>query len=101
MTDKVVKKTEELRQKVNGFFENLPEYQSSHNVKCRELFKELRQAGWQLSRITGGHHHFIHPKAPQVGTATVPLHNNRSNLSVKVVQNVRNQILKASVPNRL
>lgn len=67
---------------------------SHRNVKWRTLCDELRKAGFKLFRTTGGHHHYQHPEAKEVGLATVPV-NSRNSLSVGVVKNVREQIQRA------
>ena len=39
-------------------------------MDSRTLIKKLEADGWELVRITGSHHHFIHPSKP--GITTVP-----------------------------
>lgn len=67
---------------------------SNRNVKWKNLRKELEKAGFQLLRTTGSHKHFKHPKAPEVGLATVPVHSEK--LSIGVVKDVREKIALAN-----
>lgn len=36
----------------------------------RDVIKALEADGWTLKRVTGSHHHFMHPTKP--GIVTVP-----------------------------
>jgi len=42
-----------------------------------ELLRALRRAGWQVARVTGSHHHLVHPSQPGV-LVTVAAHSGRS-----------------------
>lgn len=39
----------------------------------RDLFEELKKAGWTLDRVRGSHHVFVHPKAKR--SVVVPVHS--------------------------
>ncbi|MBF0333736.1 MAG: type II toxin-antitoxin system HicA family toxin [Alphaproteobacteria bacterium] len=39
-------------------------------MNSREIIKALEADGWRLKRVTGSHHHYIHPSKP--GLVTVP-----------------------------
>ncbi|WP_337997410.1 type II toxin-antitoxin system HicA family toxin [Oleispirillum naphthae] len=39
-------------------------------MDSRDVIKALEAGGWLLKRITGSHHHYIHPEKP--GLTTVP-----------------------------
>lgn len=39
-------------------------------MNSREIIKKLEADGWTLKRVTGSHHHFMHPTKP--GIVTVP-----------------------------
>jgi predicted RNA binding protein YcfA (HicA-like mRNA interferase family) len=39
-------------------------------MNSRDVIRQLERHGWVLKRITGSHHHFVHPDKP--GLATVP-----------------------------
>jgi len=41
-------------------------------VKSADLIKELKGAGWRLSRIRGSHHVFVHPYRPHILTVPHP-----------------------------
>lgn len=40
------------------------------SVSSREIIRKLNDDGWTLKRVTGSHHHFIHPTKD--GKVTVP-----------------------------
>ena len=37
--------------------------------------KRLRRDGWQLDRVRGSHHQFIHPSRPGIVTLSHPLND--------------------------
>ncbi|HJO58665.1 MAG TPA: type II toxin-antitoxin system HicA family toxin [Nitrospinaceae bacterium] len=39
-------------------------------MNSREIIKALKADGWKKKRVTGSHHHLIHPTKP--GLVTVP-----------------------------
>ncbi len=39
-------------------------------MKSADVIAVIEAAGWRLRRVTGSHHHFIHPTKP--GLVTVP-----------------------------
>lgn len=39
-------------------------------MNSRDVIRKLKDDGWELKRITGSHHHFMHPTKP--GIVTVP-----------------------------
>jgi predicted RNA binding protein YcfA (HicA-like mRNA interferase family) len=39
-------------------------------MNTRAIIKALEADGWNLKRVTGDHHHFMHPTKP--GLVTVP-----------------------------
>lgn len=41
-------------------------------MKIRDLVSELEQQGWQLDRVHGSHHVFVHSKAKR--SVVVPVH---------------------------
>jgi predicted RNA binding protein YcfA (HicA-like mRNA interferase family) len=40
------------------------------HMNSREIIRTLELDGWTLKRVTGSHHHFVHPTRP--GLVTVP-----------------------------
>ena len=48
-------------------------------LSSREIIKLLKDDGWELKRVEGSHHHFIHPNKP--GKVTVP--HPKKNLKLK------------------
>jgi predicted RNA binding protein YcfA (HicA-like mRNA interferase family) len=43
---------------------------SIHTVSSTELIRDLKVVGWELDRIRGSHHVFVHPIRP--GIVVVP-----------------------------
>jgi predicted RNA binding protein YcfA (HicA-like mRNA interferase family) len=41
------------------------------SVRPRQLIRVLEKKGWRLARSKGSHHHFTHPKSPNVITVAV------------------------------
>lgn len=39
-------------------------------MESREVIRRLTEAGWELRKVRGSHHHFLHPNRP--GKVTVP-----------------------------
>jgi predicted RNA binding protein YcfA (HicA-like mRNA interferase family) len=39
-------------------------------MESREVIRRLMEAGWELRKVRGSHHHFLHPTRP--GKVTVP-----------------------------
>lgn len=39
-------------------------------MNSRDIIRQLKDDGWVLKRITGSHHHFMHPMKP--GIVTLP-----------------------------
>lgn len=39
-------------------------------MKSRDVIKAMEADGWALKRVTGSHHHYMHPTKP--GITTVP-----------------------------
>lgn len=39
-------------------------------MNSRDVIRKLKDDGWELKRVTGSHHHFMHPTKP--GIVTVP-----------------------------
>jgi predicted RNA binding protein YcfA (HicA-like mRNA interferase family) len=39
-------------------------------MDSREVIRRLAEAGWELRKVRGSHHHFMHPRLP--GKVTVP-----------------------------
>jgi predicted RNA binding protein YcfA (HicA-like mRNA interferase family) len=39
-------------------------------MNSRDVIKALEADGWVLKRVTGSHHHFVHPTKP--GLVTIP-----------------------------
>lgn len=56
-------------------------------MRSTDLIRELRQAGWQLSRVKGSHHVFTHPG--RGGIVVVP--HPRKALGVGLVSAIRQQ----------
>lgn len=42
----------------------------SGSICSRDIIKKLEENGWVLKRVTGSHHHFVHPMRD--GKVTVP-----------------------------
>lgn len=56
-------------------------------MQSRELIKLLLADGWQLKRVRGSHHQFVHPTRP--GAVTVP--HPKKDLGVGLVKVIRKQ----------
>jgi len=41
-----------------------------HTMNSKALIRRLEQAGWQLRRVKGSHHIYVHPERP--GHISVP-----------------------------
>jgi predicted RNA binding protein YcfA (HicA-like mRNA interferase family) len=41
-------------------------------MNSRDIIRNLKDDGWALKRITGSHHHFMHPAKPGVVTVRHP-----------------------------
>jgi len=41
-------------------------------VTAKQLAKALERAGWRLARVTGSHHHFVHPTKRRA--VVIPMH---------------------------
>jgi predicted RNA binding protein YcfA (HicA-like mRNA interferase family) len=41
-------------------------------VKFKELEKRIKAVGWHLDRVEGSHHHYEHPKKPDL--ISIPRH---------------------------
>jgi predicted RNA binding protein YcfA (HicA-like mRNA interferase family) len=51
------------------------------------LIRELKQAGWQLDRVRGSHHVFLHPARP--GIVVVP--HPKKDLGIGLVKAIKRQ----------
>jgi len=71
---------------------NTTEYRSPFNVTWRELFRELREAGFKLIQKTGSHAQFKHIIHPKAGRISVPVHGKIDTVSVGVVKSIRETI---------
>ena len=60
-------------------------------VKIKALFSELNKTGWELDRISGSHHIFVHPKAKR--PLPVPVHGKE--LPDFYARNILKQAIKA------
>jgi len=56
-------------------------------MRSTDLIRELRRAGWQLSRVKGSHHVFTHPA--HGGIVVVP--HPRKGLGIGLVAAIRRQ----------
>jgi predicted RNA binding protein YcfA (HicA-like mRNA interferase family) len=56
-------------------------------MRSAELIRELRRAGWELSRVKGSHHVFTHPQ--QGGIVVVP--HPKKDLGLGLVAAIRQQ----------
>ncbi len=56
-------------------------------MSSTELIRALRRAGWQLSRVKGSHHVFVHPDQP--GIIVVP--HPKKDLGLGLVAAIRHQ----------
>lgn len=56
-------------------------------MNSRLVIKALEAAGWSLKRVTGSHHHFVHPDKP--GLVTVP--HPKRDLPVGTVRAIERQ----------
>jgi len=57
------------------------------STSSSDLIRELRRAGWQLDRVRGSHHVFVHPGSG--GIVVVP--HPRKNLGPGLVHAIRQQ----------
>ncbi|UCZ75810.1 type II toxin-antitoxin system HicA family toxin [Dickeya zeae] len=56
-------------------------------MDSRTLIAEIKADGWELVRINGSHHHFIHPAKP--GLVTIP--HPKKDLPPGTVKSIRKQ----------
>ncbi|MFZ5483692.1 MAG: type II toxin-antitoxin system HicA family toxin [Pseudomonadota bacterium] len=56
-------------------------------MRSADLIDELKRAGWQLDRVRGSHHVFVHPANP--GIVVVP--HPKKDLGVGLVKAIRKQ----------
>jgi predicted RNA binding protein YcfA (HicA-like mRNA interferase family) len=52
-----------------------------------DLMRALKQAGWQLDRVRGSHHIFIHPDRPGI----IVLPHPRKDLGYGLIRAIRRQ----------
>jgi len=57
------------------------------HVDSRSIIKALESDGWVLKRVTGSHHHYIHPS--KLGLTTVP--HPKKDLPVGTVKAIERQ----------
>lgn len=48
---------------------------------------EIKADGWELIRVNGSHHHFVHPS--KKGLVTIP--HPKKDLPIKTVKSIRKQ----------
>ncbi|MDP1632964.1 MAG: type II toxin-antitoxin system HicA family toxin [Caulobacter sp.] len=56
-------------------------------INSRAVIKALEAEGWTLKRVTGSHHHFMHPIRP--GVVTVP--HPKRDLAVGTLHSIEKQ----------
>jgi predicted RNA binding protein YcfA (HicA-like mRNA interferase family) len=56
-------------------------------MNSRELIKKIEADGWELTRVTGSHHHFKHPT--KAGLVTVP--HPKKDLPIGTVRSILKQ----------
>lgn len=56
-------------------------------MNSRNVIKALEAAGWALKRVTGSHHHYMHPTKP--GIVTVP--HPKKDLPIGTVRSIEKQ----------
>ncbi|MBK4786145.1 MAG: type II toxin-antitoxin system HicA family toxin [Pantoea sp. Pent] len=56
-------------------------------MDSRSLMAEIRADCWELIRINGSHHHFVHPK--KKGLVTIP--HPKNDLPINTVKSIRKQ----------
>jgi predicted RNA binding protein YcfA (HicA-like mRNA interferase family) len=49
-------------------------------MKCADLIRDLKAAGWVLDRVRGSHHVFKHPYRPDIVVAPHPKKDLRTGL---------------------
>lgn len=57
------------------------------DMDSRSLMAEIKAAGWELIRVNGSHHHFVHPT--KKGLVTIP--HPKKDLPIKTVKSIRKQ----------
>ena len=67
--------------------ELLPTHVYHTQMKSADLIRELNLAGWQLQRVRGSHHVFMHPVKP--GIVVVP--HPKKDLGAGLVRAIRRQ----------
>ncbi|MGQ7744927.1 type II toxin-antitoxin system HicA family toxin [Pectobacterium brasiliense] len=56
-------------------------------MDSRTLIAEIKADGWELIRVNGSHHHFMHPGKP--GLVTIP--HPKKDLPIGTVKSIRKQ----------
>ena len=56
-------------------------------MNSRDIVRALEADGWALKRVTGSHHHFMHPTKP--GIVTVP--HPKKDLPVGTLRSIARQ----------
>jgi predicted RNA binding protein YcfA (HicA-like mRNA interferase family) len=56
-------------------------------MNSRDVIRVLEAEGWVLKRVTGSHHHFMHPASP--GIATVP--HPKKDLPIGTLRSIERQ----------
>lgn len=56
-------------------------------MNSRDIIKTLEANGWRLKRVTGSHHHYMHPTTP--GVVTVP--HPKKDLPTGTVRSIEKQ----------
>lgn len=56
-------------------------------MDSRSLMAEIKADGWELIRVNGSHHHFVHPV--KKGLVTIP--HPKKDLPIKTVKSIKKQ----------
>lgn len=56
-------------------------------MNSREVIQKLRDAGWELDRIKGDHHHFKHPTRKGLVTVVHP----KKDLHIALIKSIEKQ----------
>lgn len=68
------------------------QHSSAHNVKLRDLLREVVNAGFEFVRQTGSHMQYKDKINPERGIVTLPRNSKKGTISVGVVKEVRERI---------
>ncbi len=62
-------------------------YTTHMDRDSRKIIQRLRRDGWELDRVRGSHHQFVHPERPGLVTVAHPV----KDIPTKTLQNIYRQ----------